>query len=301
MNIFKVSIYSTGLLVIAAAFYFLYFQPVANLRKSEVKDFVVERGEGFREIGFALKNASLIRSENAFKFYVLLFGLAGDLKAGQYIINNASSTPEIAQMLASGPADILVTIVEGAKLPDIDGQLSNLQIIKKDELIKYPWFNFKKEFPFLEKARSLEGFLFPDTYRFYRNSLPEIVIRKFLENFQRKALPVLGTDIYKNLIVASLIEGEVPFSEDRLLVAGVLERRLKIGMPLQVDVAPETYKFYGLPLRPVNNPGLDAIYAAIHPKASEYLYYLSDPKTKKTVFSKTFEEHNKNRRIYLSD
>ena len=72
-----------------------------------------------------------------------------------------------------------------------------------------------------------------------------------------------------------------------------------MDMPLQVDAAPDTYKYYGLPSKPIANPGLDAIYAALYPKTSDYLYYLSDPRTKKTIFSRTLEEHNENRFRYL--
>ena len=101
------------------------------------------------------------------------------------------------------------------------------------------------------------------------------------------------------LILASLIEKEVPFHADRLMVSGILRKRLAIGMALQVDSAPETYQSQGLPREPITNPGLDAIFAAANPRSSPYLYYLSDPKTKKTIFAENFEQHKENKWLYL--
>jgi UPF0755 protein len=105
--------------------------------------------------------------------------------------------------------------------------------------------------------------------------------------------------VYEMLIVASIVEKEVPFTEDRPIVAGIIYRRLAIGMALQVDAAPETYDHPGLPKTPISNPGADAIAAAVHPVRSDYLYYLSDPKTSRTIFAKTFDEHVQNIFRYL--
>jgi len=124
-----------------------------------------------------------------------------------------------------------------------------------------------------------------------------------------------------------LIEKEVPDSEDRKIVAGILLKRLEIGMALQVDATLSyikcggrfffcespgverkdlilasgynTYRYPGLPPAPISNPGQDALSAVLNAQTSPYLYYLSNPKTKKTIFSRTLEEHNENRAKYL--
>ena len=123
-------------------------------------------------------------------------------------------------------------------------------------------------------------------------------------NFEKKIL-TLKPDIALSgktekeiIIMASLIEGEAKGDADREIISGILWRRITIGMPLQVDVALTTYKTKGLPNSPINNPGLEALKAAIYPKSSSYLYYLHD---KKGVihYAKSFNEHQKNVLKYL--
>ncbi|MBI2640664.1 MAG: endolytic transglycosylase MltG [Candidatus Sungbacteria bacterium] len=177
------------------------------------------------------------------------------------------------------------------------------------------------------KNEGLEGYLFPDTYRIFVDATTEDIIMKMLENFGKKLTPELREEIVRrNLTVfdvvrmASMIEKEVVSDEDRALVSGILWKRLDLGMGLQVDATIDyikkqelgiknqgnnkismedtkidspynTYKYRGLPEGPIGNPGLSAIRAAIYPKESPYLYYLSTPDGK-TIFSKTLEEHN---------
>lgn len=245
---------------------------------------------GLDEIGRELSKANLVRSKTIFVIYGVLSGNSKNLKAGGYILNNNMSMPAIVSVLTAGPPeDVKVTIREGETLAEIDAKLAELGILKPGSLLTFP-------------GKSLEGFLLPDTYRFFLNSDPEEVVKKILSNFHDKAAPILlekGIEIYKALITASLIEKEVPFLNDRYLVAGIIYKRLAIGMPLQIDAAPSTYDHLGLPSKPIANPGLQAIIAAANPKTSPYLYYLSDPVTKNTIFSATFEEHKENKFRYL--
>ena len=136
-------------------------------------------------------------------------------------------------------------------------------------------------------------------------------------------------DFYQILTAASLLEKEAPSFKDRRLISGILYKRLKAGIGLQVDAtltyakcggafltcddpkvyrgdtsyssSYNTYLYKGLPPGPISNPGLEAIRAALEPLESGYWYYLSDPKTKKTIFSRTLEEHNENRAKYLGN
>ena len=173
--------------------------------------------------------------------------------------------------------------------------------------------NFDKE-EFLEKTEKLEGYLFPDTYLFLPFAETEQIIGTMTDNFKNKAGDI-GRDI---VIMASLIEKEVPDSDDRKIVSGILWKRLKLGMALQVDaVFPyitgkqkvlsddlkidspyNTYLHKGLPPGPIANPGLDAIIAARNPQETSYLYYLSG-NDGKTHFAKTFSEHLRNKEKYL--
>jgi UPF0755 protein len=151
-----------------------------------------------------------------------------------------------------------------------------------------------------------------------------------LGTFEKRAWPMLNTtrDWYERLTLASYLEREVPEFENRQLVAGVLLRRINLSMPLQVDATLSyakcdglirdcknlkvlrsdinmtspynTYTRLGWTPTPITNPGESAIQAALTPKFSSYLYYLSSPDTKETYFSKTLDEHNTKRKKYLS-
>lgn len=294
---------------------FLYFlSPVSAAE--DLISFRVVRGEGLEEVSARLKAENLIRSKTAFKIYAFISSSAHQLKPGDYFLNLSLSAPRIIKNLTEGPVeDITITIIEGQTVKDIDGLLSAVGILKPGELLAYR----------PKDQKSLEGYLFPDTYRFFPNSPIEDVVKKFLDNFEKKARPLLMEDGGREaLIMASLIEKEIPLFDDRVLVSGILWKRLAAGMGLQVDAAIcyaklkssigcrlakadfaidssyNTYKYAGLPPTPIGNPSLSAINAARNPKNSEYWYYLSDPKTKKTIFSRTLEEHNEKRAKYLS-
>lgn len=282
----------------------------------------IKSGMSFNEITEAVARANLINSKSVFKIYSVLTGRAHRFKSGRYIFNGDDSIAvgDLTKILAIGPLEIETTIFPGMTLKEADERLSKLGIIEKGAL---------------ESRNNLEGFLFPDTYRFYPNFDAEIVIKKILENFKNKTKLDLSVDrgltffggndnLYKLLIIASLLEKEISNVEEQKVVAGIIEKRLKVGMPLQIDAAViyakcrefincpalkkedylidskyNTYRYAGLPPTPISNPGLQAILSANNKKDSGYWYYLSDPKTKKTIFSKNLEEHNKNRKKYL--
>ena len=173
----------------------------------------------------------------------------------------------------------------------------------------------------------LEGYMFPDTYRVAKDAKPEDVVQKMLENFNRKLTPEMRADIalqgktiFDVITMASIIEREASDTEDRKIISGILWKRVEAGMALQadatltyitgngtfalsaddlaVDSPYNTYKYPGLPVGPISNPGLDAILAAIYPKASPFWFYLHD-KAGNPHYSKTFEEHKINKEKYL--
>lgn len=290
--------------------------------------FVVERGEGFRAVASSLEEAGLIRSASTFKLYSILSGNAHQFKPGFYSFSAASSSIEIIRTLVAGPSkEISVLIPEGKTLAQIDETLASYGVIKRGTLRSLKPSEFVDKYPFLEQAVSLEGFLFPDTYRFFFGSDARDVARSMLDNFVAKinplvtdegkteyeSIPVLRRGIFnlnEIITIASMIEDEVPHTTDRPIVADIMYRRLRINMALQIDAttlyanaiknpAYDTYKQPGLPPGPISSPGIDAITAALNPKSSPYLYYLSDPKTDKTIFSKTFEEHIENQKKYF--
>lgn len=175
---------------------------------------------------------------------------------------------------------------------------------------------------------SLEGYLFPDTYEFTSESEKEIVqimifnLKKRLEgsNLLEKA-EERGLDVHELITMASLIEKEVPDFEDMQMVSDILWRRIDAGMPLQVDATVNyvtgrrgidvtineteipssfnTYQKTGLPEGPISAPSLNSLRAALMPKDNDYWYYLSDPESGKTVFSKNHLEHVQAKNKYL--
>jgi UPF0755 protein len=178
-----------------------------------------------------------------------------------------------------------------------------------------------------QKNLSLEGFLFPDTYFISPGTPMEEIIATFLSNFEDKINKEIeemiekeGTTLFETIIIASLLEKEVTSFEDKQIVSGIIRRRLEKGMRLQLDATVtyltgrksvqipitetrirssyNTYVYDGLPVGPICNPGIESIKAALLPKETDYLYYLSKP-TGETVFNRTFDEHVVAKNKYL--
>jgi UPF0755 protein len=196
-------------------------------------------------------------------------------------------------------------------------------LFKKEQIIELINSNNFSNYDFLKdkpENLSLEGYLFPDTYLIEKKESLENIVKIILNNFDKKLNQNLRDEIKKQnkgifeiITMASLIEKEVINYEDKQIVSGILWKRIKAGVPLQVDASVvyalnakkekisiedtkinspyNTYKYRGLPLGPICNPGLESIKAAIYPKETNYWYYLSKP-SGETVFSKTLEEHN---------
>ena len=324
--------------VISGIFIFISkLQPTSELKETPTIINIV-KGDGFSEITDELYASGLIRSKTVFKIYTLLSASAHRLQNGRYKFNSSVSVPGLVSILKIGPRDIPVLIFPGMTLKEIDDKLSQENIIKEGDLINYGIRQLaeKNRYDFLSEAISLEGFLLPDTYNFRQDSDIDSVIGKFLDNFENKAMAIINGDlawgvdkknsgVLRLITIASYLEKEVPDNNDRRIVAGIIEKRLKIRMPVQIDVtilynkcsgrfsgcpllvkndfkkdSPyNTYTRLGLTPTPIANPSLDAIKAAIEKKDSGYWFYLSDPKTKKTIFSENLEKHNINRAKYL--
>ncbi|MBI3088912.1 MAG: endolytic transglycosylase MltG [Candidatus Colwellbacteria bacterium] len=218
----------------------------------------------------------------------------------------------LAYTLAHNPVPkTVVTVPEGATHYEINELLKAKGVLVGEEL-----------------PESLEGYLFPDTYEFFVPSDLRTVQSKFEENFNRKIGAIIpqGSNPEELKIIltkASLIEKEVPDPGERRIAAGIMVKRLENDVPLQMDAslcylkkeAPclpitekdkasdspfNTYRYQGLPPHPIANPGLDAVRAVLNPTPTPYWFYLSDPQSKKTVFSKTLDEHNDNIVKYLN-
>lgn len=284
------------------AFFWLFFLSVPKNFPSG-KTVVIEKRTGLSEISSKLKKEQIIRNKHIFDLYAIVFGKSKKIKYGKYLFNEPAAIFEVIDRLTKGEfgfKPVKIVVVEGLTVKDIAKLFVSFENFDKKE--------------FLEKTENMEGYLFPDTYLFLPGAEAEQIIRTMMDNFKKKA-----GDISKDIVImASLIEKEVPESNDRKIISGILWKRLKLGMPLQVDAAfpyltgkrevlsddlkidspYNTYLYKGLPPGPISNPGLDAIEAARNPEESPYFYYISG-QDGKTHFAKTYEEHLQNKEKFL--
>ena len=295
---------------------FLIYFPLNN--KNIGYEILIERGDSAEKIARLLEKNKLILNRHLFIFYVLASGNDKNLKAGKYKISSSMSIVQIVKKMEAGLSeseDIIITIPEGSNIWEIDRKLFEAGLILK-------------EGDFFSSAKQLEGSLFPDTYNFKKDASVYDIIKKMRDNFLDKTEELeLGIN---TLIAASILEKEVKTKEDMEIVSGILWKRLAKRMPLQIDATVaygvcreankpfcditqvslrdnldkdnpyNTYKILGLPIRPISNPGLKALQAALNPVESEYWYYLSaTAEDGRTIFSKTAVEHARNRHKYL--
>lgn len=219
--------------------------------------------------------------------------------------------------------EVSVTVIEGWTIRDLQRALQNLNVDAQPSDFFASQFASSNSFlQGLSPTTSMEGYLFPDTYRVWKDELPTALIQKQLNEFAEKtdgfsdAATKQGRSFRDVVILASILEKEVRNPEDLPIVAGIFMNRMKRGMMLQSDATLNyvlqsgqsrltaedlksnslynTYKYKGLPPGPISNPGKPALDAALHPAKTEYLYFLTDLKGK-TYFARTLEEHIRNR------
>lgn len=313
------------LILIAVGFFWMFGKIISETFFPGQVKIIISSGEGVSEIASELDKRGVIRSKSVFLLYAYLSGDFKNLKPGTYFLTARMGMGEVLGQLKNGPNEVETTIYPGMTLWEIDNQLSDLGVIKKGELNDLKIWDFSIDFSFLKDSENLEGFLMPDTYRFYPQSDSKKVARVFLDNFKKKALPLLeNKNLKNNLIIASLIEKEVSLPDDKKKVSGVIRNRLEIDMALQIDASViygscqkkfegcslssgdfkkdnpyNLYLYKGLPPTPISNPSLDSIRAALNPEKNNYFYYLSNRESGETIFSETFDVHSQNREKYL--
>jgi UPF0755 protein len=298
------------------------------------QNFEIKSGEGVKDIAGNLENSQLIKGKYYFYYYIWKTNSKGKIQAGKYELKGSMTIPEIVQILSIGEVvsnEVKITFPEGLNVKDMGEILKNkgfdgdifMNIAKSGAGAKTD-YEFLKSKP---EEVSLEGFLFPDTYIFFKNAKPEEIVNRMLLNFNEKLMPGMRNDIeksghsvYEIVTMASILEKEVRTTEDMKIASGIFWDRISVGMPLQscATVAyvlgkekkqysfddtrtPSPYNTYlnkGLPLGPIDNPGMNALQAAIYPTKTDYNYFLTDPETGKTIFSKTIEEHAANKAKY---
>ncbi|HUC89060.1 MAG TPA: endolytic transglycosylase MltG [Candidatus Paceibacterota bacterium] len=250
--------------------------------------------ESLHAISNDLKDKNIIRSKTLLQLLAELFKSDRQIPWGDYYFNKNSPLFKVAWDLAHGMHNvnpIKITIREGLTNGEISDLLSkNIAGFNKEEFDK--------------NAAAKQGYLFPDTYFFFSLSTTDEIISVLSDNFDKQTAKlrqdVLNSKHSLNDIItmASILEHEASSESDMKIISGILWKRLSLGMPLQVDAAPITYKILGLPSEPIANPGLMSISASLYPVDSPYLYYLYD-KNGMIHFAKTFQEHKINIAKYL--
>ena len=288
----------------AAAIYSLQ----SDYRGFEGDKFVqISKGSGTRSIGQQLANAGVIRY--AWQLWIARALHPGaKLQAGEYRFDKPDSVAGVFSRLARGDVYYFsFTVPEGSNIFDIAKLVETEGIMPAQD--------------FLKAAESMEGFLFPSTYRLSHATTAAALCQMMNAKFHKewtKLMPDAGADMTKVVTLASMIEKETGIAAERPLVASVFQNRLRIGMALDCDPTViyaalledryrgtihrsdldrkspyNTYQHTGLPPGPIANPGASSLAAALHPAQTDFLYFVAKPGGDGHVFSSSLAAHNK--------
>ena len=287
--------------------------------------FEIPKGSTTSDIADILLENGLIENTIDFKYKSKSNGYDGTFNYGTYTIVAGTDELEIMEILKQGAnvTGIKVTIPEGYTIDKIGTLMEEKEITTKDEFVKAA--NSRDyEYPFIaeipDRENLLEGYLFPDTYFFNKNTDAKVVVDTMLKRFsdvmneeRMKKVSESGYTLDEIVTISSIIESEIKVDEERALAASVIYNRLEQDMPLQmcstviyslgirrenltledleVDSPYNTYKYPGLPKGPISNPGEKAIDAALNPDDDDYLYFvLKADESGGHVFTKSYDE-----------
>ncbi|MSQ15079.1 MAG: endolytic transglycosylase MltG [Dehalococcoidia bacterium] len=298
---------------------------------TESRLFVVNEGEDAAEIAKRLAKEGIVKWPVLFSLFVTYMGVDEQLRAGVYQLRGDMDLYEVLEVLRSGKGTKSITIPEGLRAAEIRDDLGSKGIVNSAEFTHQivsarPNLSILASVP---QGSSLEGYLFPDTYQLSpdltASGLAELMVgdldRRFTEEMRSRARD-MGMTAHQIITLASIVEREAKYAEERDVIAGVFLNRLREGMPLAADptvqyaIAPDstvvskngywkkeltaadlaiespynTYLRVGLPPGPICNPGMDSINAVLHPRSTNYLYFVAT-KDGRHHFTSTYREH----------
>lgn len=288
----------------------------------EIETFVeLAPGSSTARIGQQLESAGVVRSQ--FAFDLVRWLKRGTLRAGEYRFDHPATVLEVYARIARG--DVFtksVTIPEGSSIFEIAVRLEQAGFGSQQDFLEVQARQTGLIADLDPGARSLEGYLFPDTYFFARKSTPAQICATMVRRFRSVATQIgLKEDVHRVVTMASLVERETAVDIDRPLVASVFENRLAKRIPLATDPSViyglelegrwrgaiyqsdlqyatpyNTYLHTGLPPGPVANPGIRSLRAAMTPARTDYLYFVATGTNAqgRSLFARTLDEHNKN-------
>lgn len=284
--------------------------------------FEVEAGATMGRVARDLEAEGLIRSARVARWFARAEKLSSQLKVGEYELSRGQSTPEILEILVEGRVQTHPLVIpEGLRAFEIAERVEAAGLASRDEFLAIV-MNPQAASDRGIEAESLEGYLYPDTYRFARGLPAERLVDAMVEEFRRvysevaaNASPPRDFSMHEVVTLASIVEKETGAAEERPLIAAVFLNRLGRGMRLETDPSviygiPDfdgnlrrvhlrdsenpynTYKIRALPPGPIASPGREALEAVFHPADSPYLYFVSR-NDGTHVFSRTYAEHEK--------
>ena len=296
------------------------------------QSFTIEPGESIPSIAIRLEEVGLIRSEAAFRTYLIYTGLDTSIQAGDYTLSPALSIVDIARELQDAtPEQITFVILAGWRMEEIAASLATSGLdITSDEFLTAarsapPGLNF------LPASVSTEGFLYPDVYILPRETTVSGLLQEFLRNFSlhltidlQEGFSRQGLEIYQAVTLASIVQREAVVADEQAQIASVFFNRLRAGIKLDTDPTVQyalgynaaqgtwwtnplsaadlqfdslynTYIYAGLPPGPIANPSLSALRAVAFPAETPYYYFRARcDGSGLHDFAVTFEEHLQN-------
>ncbi len=300
-----------------------FYNTLWGWRSSGKVEIEIDEGSSARQILGLLEREGLAPSSLASRLYLRGWGRGRRLHYGRYVFNAGMRPADVLETVLDGRVEMFaVTIVEGSDAESIGEQFVDLGVGSAGEwgslIGRVDWIA-----AIAPEAPSLDGFLFPDTYRFAvgtsASNAARHLVKRFLEVWSEERLDDAepwGSPL-EIVTLASLVEAETSVDSERALVAGVYLNRLRRGMLLQcdptvvyalkrrnewsgrlyrihweVDDPYNTYRNPGLPPGPINSPGRAALAAALHPESTRFLYFVAKPGGGHE-FSRTLSEHNR--------
>ena len=284
---------------------------------------LLRSGYSTRRIAIELKKAGVIRSVFAFRVWHILHPKLS-LKAGEYLFDRGASIPQVYDRIARGDIYFhVVTIPEGYTMFDIAKAMEDAGLGSAQDFLKIAQTRTDLIADLAPEAKSLEGYLFPNTYQFTRTQSREEMIGAMVHQFRQVAQQIgLSSDVHRTVTMASIVEKETAAPDERPIVASVYYNRLARRVALDADPSViyalllagnysgslhhadlaipspyNTYRFPDLPPGPIANPGQSALEAAMHPANSGFFYFVSDGNGHHR-FARDLTEHNRNVAAY---
>ena len=307
---------------ISGYIYDIYYKPINSDSKKKSTIIIIPRGSTFEKVTAKIKENGMLPYPRLYHYLAKNMGAHSRVQSGEFEIQHYWNTHELLKFLISGKSILhRITIPEGINFAEIATRLNNANLANKKiilSLINDPDLIQKTGVP---EAKSLEGFLFPETYFFSRAETERQILATMIAQYRkifnfefRKRTKEIGMTEYEILILASIVEKETGNASERPLIASVFHNRIKRRMRLDSDPTViygiknfdgnltrkhlrnptpyNTYTRYGLPPTPITNPGLESLKSTLFPAKNKFLYFVArgDGTSK---FSKTLREHNK--------